>query len=193
MLVFTNRASDSLVELLQRDEQVDVKPIGTHFIAAFDSLYLVSLLSLLAIFSTACASPRIRRFSTWYTFLLAWIFEAVSKLLLVGQQTSPIPPQFGICVAQASLINAIPVLCAFYAVTYILQTYLTVMAILKSETTVSKSRVRLLHALPCAAFIALFILSLTAIIATIVDSSGSQIEQRPKEVLWGCTAILQDL
>lgn len=114
-----NRASDSLVELLQRDEQVDVKPIGTHFIAAFDSLYLVSLLSLLAIFSTACASPRIRRFSTWYTFLLAWIFEAVSKLLLVGQQTSPIPPQFGICVAQASLINAIPVLYVFIRAVYL--------------------------------------------------------------------------
>ncbi|PPQ69979.1 hypothetical protein CVT25_001531 [Psilocybe cyanescens] len=111
MFNVTDRPTNPLLELLQTNEQVnDVKPISTQFIRAFDIIYLIGLLSLLAILITACTSSRIRRLSTWYTFLLAWIFEALSKLLLVGQQTSPVSPRFGLCVVQASFINATPVL-----------------------------------------------------------------------------------
>lgn len=119
--------------------EINVNPSSNfHFITSFDVLYLVSLLALLSILITAHASSRVRRLSTWHAFLGAWIFECLSKLSLVGQQTSPVPPQFGICAIQASLIEAAPVLyvfmpilnpsspifhrfrCAFYTVTFVL-------------------------------------------------------------------------
>lgn len=95
---------------MQKDEQVDITASNTRLIIVFDTLYSVALFLLLATLFIAWRSSRIRRFSTWYMFLITWIVDALSKLLLVGQQASPRRPEFGLCIIQASLINATPVL-----------------------------------------------------------------------------------
>lgn len=80
-------------------------------IIAFDVLYIVGPLSLLAILLTAWRAEDIRqrRLPTWFMAVGSWVFISVANILLIGRQTGPSPPP-NICLAQAMLIYAAPVL-----------------------------------------------------------------------------------
>ncbi|KAF8968060.1 hypothetical protein BDZ97DRAFT_1800671 [Flammula alnicola] len=127
-------------------------------IIAFDVLYFAGLISLAVILLTACFSARVRRQSTWYMVIGSWFLNSLASLILVGQQTGPFP-RFATCLAQAVLIDSTPVLCAFYAGAFALEVYLSALLALKTNSTISRAYLILIHAVPWAAFIG--VLSIT--------------------------------
>ena len=80
-----------------------------RLIALFDALYIVGLVSLIAIILTAWLSPTIRRSSTWFMFIWSWVFSSTANTLILGQQMGP-EPMTGICLFQAMLVYGSPVL-----------------------------------------------------------------------------------
>ncbi|KDR77011.1 hypothetical protein GALMADRAFT_225163 [Galerina marginata CBS 339.88] len=133
----------------------------THITIAFDVLHATGLVSVTVVLLTAWHSSQIRRTSTWFMFLCSWLLDGVTKLLLLGEQAGP-PPPFGICVIQAALINASPVLCGLYAVALVAQTYASVAGAINSNPAKYKKymTLTLLHILPLAFFCGAFILAL---------------------------------
>lgn len=90
--------------------------ISTQLVFVYNALLITGLVLQLPVVLTAWLSPRIQRSSTWFPFLGSWIVSSLVYLLLVGQQTGP-PPFFGLCVTQAALVYAVPVLCVGRSVT----------------------------------------------------------------------------
>lgn len=80
-------------------------------IIIFDILYTVGPVSLLLILLTAWLSRDVRRRPTWFMAVGSWVVISVANTLLIGHQTGSadqIPD--GLCVVQAILIYASPVL-----------------------------------------------------------------------------------
>ncbi|OBZ66316.1 hypothetical protein A0H81_13851 [Grifola frondosa] len=82
---------------------------------------------LLAVLLTAIFDPKIYRHFTWLNFCITWIIYSISYTLLAftGKQTSPEPPAYPLCLAQASLIYAAPVLVASSTFALVLQLWFT--------------------------------------------------------------------
>lgn len=79
-------------------------------IIAFDVLYGVGLVLLILLLFTALFSPRhIKRGPTWFMMLVGWIITSMGNLIIVGQQTGS-PPGQAVCLLQAMLVYASPVL-----------------------------------------------------------------------------------
>ncbi|KAF8800818.1 hypothetical protein BYT27DRAFT_7199259, partial [Phlegmacium glaucopus] len=80
-----------------------------HFIIAYDVLYIFGLILLSAILCTAWFSSSIRRSTGWYLFNFAWALSCIGYLLIIGQQTGPLPAHIH-CLFQAMIIYASPAL-----------------------------------------------------------------------------------
>ncbi|PPQ78958.1 hypothetical protein CVT25_002287 [Psilocybe cyanescens] len=81
-------------------------------IIAFDVLYGVGLVLLILLLFTALFSPHhIKRGPTWFMMLVGWMITSMGNLIIVGQQTGP-PPKQAICLMQAMIVYASPVLMA---------------------------------------------------------------------------------
>jgi len=139
-----------------RSPTENVAPPNVHFIIIFDVLYGVGLVFLLPILYTALRSPGIKRASTWFMVIGSWVVTSLSNLILLGQQTGP-PPRISVCLMQAMLVYASPILCSFSALAFMLQVYLSVPLALKSNSKISRTQTRLLHLVPCTSFLCVLI------------------------------------
>jgi len=83
--------------------------INPQLVTAFLALQLSGGFGLFLVVLTALGSQRVKRNSSWYTFLVAWIISCISYTLvfLFGQQNAP---SFGPCVTQAAGIYSAPAL-----------------------------------------------------------------------------------
>jgi len=121
-------------------------------IIAFDVLSILAGVGLSIVLITALFSSRVRRLSTWYMVVGSMLIVSITNSLLLGQQTGP-PPNEGVCLFQAMLSYAYPVLVACSGASFMLQVYLSLSSALNSSSTVfSKTTERLLHGIPCALF-----------------------------------------
>ncbi|KAJ6591489.1 hypothetical protein DFH09DRAFT_1137161 [Mycena vulgaris] len=68
---------------------------------------------------------RISRTTTWYSFMLSWMWYCVTNLILAGHQSQTEPP-FSMCLVQAGLIYAAPVFVSATGLAFIIELYLRV-------------------------------------------------------------------
>ncbi|KAF9048695.1 hypothetical protein BJ165DRAFT_1044982 [Panaeolus papilionaceus] len=134
---------------------VNARP-NVHLIIVFDTLYIFGFMSMMVVVLTAWISSRIQRVSLWFLFMSSWVITSASNLLLLGQQTGN-PPNFSLCLIQASLIYSTPALSATSGVAFMLHVYLSVRLALKSNTRVPRFATYLMHLIPCAAFLGVLI------------------------------------
>lgn len=81
-----------------------------HVIVTVDIMYGIGFMFLAIVLVTASLGRSIRRSSTWYMFIASWLLDCAVELFLVGQQTASNAPSYGVCVLQAALLNATPIL-----------------------------------------------------------------------------------
>ncbi|KAJ6552273.1 hypothetical protein DFH09DRAFT_1319318 [Mycena vulgaris] len=120
-----------MVPSLPRDEAPSDHSLQ-GMVMAFNVLSSIGLGLLVVIFLTAVLSPCVKRVSTWYTYILAWMAFCVTPLLVVGHQThvDP-PPSFASCVVDSALMYASRPFAGFATLSLILHLYLNVSSRLK--------------------------------------------------------------
>ncbi|KAI0715780.1 hypothetical protein C8T65DRAFT_138680 [Cerioporus squamosus] len=96
-------------------------------VKVFLAFQITGGVGLLAVLLTALFAPKVYRHFTWLNFCITWLIYCVSYILLAftGSQTSPKPPSYPICLTQASLIYAAPVLVAMSTFSLVLQLWFT--------------------------------------------------------------------
>ncbi|KAJ7154023.1 hypothetical protein C8R43DRAFT_444597 [Mycena crocata] len=117
---------DQASEDVSTDSSLQVRVI------AFDIISAIGLLLLTAVFFTALLSPSVKRVSTWYTYILAWMAFCVTPFLVVGHQTQlDPPPSFVLCAIDSALMYASRPFAAFATLSLIIHLYLNVSSRLK--------------------------------------------------------------
>ncbi|KAI0635517.1 hypothetical protein C8Q77DRAFT_573286 [Trametes polyzona] len=93
----------------------------------FLAFQFAGAIGLLAVLVTALFAPKVYRHFTWLNFCITWLIYCISYTLLAfsGQQTRPEPPVYPLCLAQACLIYAAPVLVAMSTFSLVLQLWFT--------------------------------------------------------------------
>jgi hypothetical protein len=88
----------------------------------FIGLHVFGCVGITAILCTVLASRNIYRYPTWINLAISWIFSSFSYnlLLITGQQSKEVP-DYGLCLTQATLIYATPVLCVFTTLALVIQ------------------------------------------------------------------------
>lgn len=123
-----------------------------NLITAFDALYILGFIAVTAILLTAWLSSQIHRSSLWFLFVGSWSVASLANLLLLGNQTNP-TPNGALCLAQASLIYAAPVLNATSCLSFMTHVYFSVSLTVESGPRMPLLSTRMLHILPWFAFI----------------------------------------
>ncbi|KAJ7111322.1 hypothetical protein C8R44DRAFT_856628 [Mycena epipterygia] len=101
-------------------------------ITAFNILSATGFILLTAIFLTALLSARVKRVSTWYIYILAWMAFCITPFLLIGHQTNLDPsPSFAVCAVDAALMYASRPFAAFATLSLVIHLYLNVSTRLK--------------------------------------------------------------
>ncbi|KAJ6625229.1 hypothetical protein B0H10DRAFT_660474 [Mycena sp. CBHHK59/15] len=102
------------------------------WVRVFDVISAVGFLLLGAVFFTALLSPSVKRISTWYANILAWMVFCITPFLVVGHQThlDP-PPSFSACVVDSALMYASRPLAAFSSLALVLHLFFNVSTQLK--------------------------------------------------------------
>ncbi|KAJ7683341.1 hypothetical protein B0H17DRAFT_1137830 [Mycena rosella] len=101
-------------------------------VTTFNALSLVGLVLLAIVFLTAVLSPSVKRVSTWYTYMLAWMVFSVTPFLVVGHQTSlDPPPAFTPCLVDSALMYASRPFAGLATLSLILHLYLIISSRLK--------------------------------------------------------------
>ncbi|KAJ7850756.1 hypothetical protein B0H13DRAFT_2086641 [Mycena leptocephala] len=79
------------------------------WVMAFNILSGIGFLAPAAVFFTVLLSPSVKRVSTWYSYILAWMVFCITPFLVIGHQThfDP-PPSFAPCVVDSALMYASP-------------------------------------------------------------------------------------
>ncbi|KAJ7306214.1 hypothetical protein DFH08DRAFT_902391 [Mycena albidolilacea] len=98
-------------------------------IVAFDMFAFLGLFWLAAVLLTAAVSPAIHRSKAWFAHLGAWAAFSLSYVLIIGRQTGPSPPHT-LCLLQAGLIYACPVLVGVAGLCFLVDIYLGISAML---------------------------------------------------------------
>ncbi|KAF7343509.1 hypothetical protein MSAN_01971200 [Mycena sanguinolenta] len=103
------------------------------WIMAYNILSGFGFISLAAVFLTALLSPNVRRVSTWYGYIIAWMGMCIPPFLVIGHQTPGLepPPAFAPCALDAALMYASRPFAAFGTLSLISQLYLHVSTGLK--------------------------------------------------------------
>ena len=97
---------NSLCRIYIRTIQPQVHP-GTEafqLVIAHDVIHGVNMVLVLIVLLTAYFA-KLSRTSTWYGALSTVSASAVANLLIIGRQSN-VPPSFGLCLVQASLIHS---------------------------------------------------------------------------------------
>ncbi|KAI0749226.1 hypothetical protein C8Q80DRAFT_1160745 [Daedaleopsis nitida] len=96
-------------------------------VRVFMTFQIIGGIGLLAVLLTAIFASKVYRHFTWLNFCITWLIYCISYTLLgfSGQQTSPKPPSYPLCLAQASMIYAAPVLVAMSTFSLVLQLWFT--------------------------------------------------------------------
>jgi len=99
---------------------------------AFNILSGLGFVSLAVVFFTALLSPSVKRVSTWYSYILAWMIFCIPPFLVIGHQTpfEP-PPSFAPCAIGTAMMYASRPFAAFGSLSLILQLYLCICTGLK--------------------------------------------------------------
>ncbi|EJF58584.1 hypothetical protein BD309DRAFT_920132 [Dichomitus squalens] len=131
MSVFALRASDQPTQASADFTELDI----------FIAFQATGGIGLLAVLLTALFARKIYRHFTWLNFCITWLIYCISYLLLAftGQQTRKEAPAYPICLTQASLIYAAPVLVAMSTFALVLQLWFTLSSALAPPAKV-KSR-----------------------------------------------------
>jgi len=101
------------------------------WIMAFNILSALGFIMLAVVFFTALLSSNVKRVSTWYLYMLAWMAFCISPFLVIGHQTPLHPPSFVPCVLDSALMYASRPFAALGTLSLILQLYLNVSIRLK--------------------------------------------------------------
>ncbi|KAF8183940.1 hypothetical protein BJ912DRAFT_538710 [Pholiota molesta] len=131
---------------------------NVHLIITFDVLHATGVALLLAILLVAYLSPKIRRKSTWYMVVVAWIVISLSNLMLLGEQTGP-EPGTAICFVQTMFVYALPPFAIAYVAAFMIDAYLTLERASKSLSTSRTYRLDniFLHGIPTTVLFAILI------------------------------------
>ncbi|KAJ7773340.1 hypothetical protein B0H16DRAFT_146430 [Mycena metata] len=140
-------------------EDISAERQSFTLLAIFNFLEIFGFLSLAIIVLTAWLSPMVRRTSAWYSFMLSWMFFCLSYFLIAGQQVGA-EPSFEICVTQAALIYAAPVLTSCVSLAFLLQLHSTASSVLRSGS-VSRIRTTTIQIFPFTVHFIVFIETLT--------------------------------
>lgn len=126
----------------------------------FLSLQLFGFIGASLLLLLVASSKTIKRYSTWFSFCISWIISSFSYLFLfiAGQQMEAIP-NHAVCLIQACLVYAAPVLTGLTALSVALQIWHRVSSVLEGS---KESRIRTIHLLivPYVAFVSVFIAAL---------------------------------
>ncbi|KAK7468407.1 hypothetical protein VKT23_002922 [Stygiomarasmius scandens] len=125
---------------------------STALIYVFDIIAVSGFLSLSAILMLVWNSPSIHRTPTWYCFIIYWMIYDLVPFLLLGQQTGD-DPYYELCLLQASLKYAVPVLTSFASVSLVLQLFVSMSLGDDNLGTDNRIVYLLLAAPPCLAVI----------------------------------------
>ncbi|CAK5282337.1 unnamed protein product [Mycena citricolor] len=101
-------------------------------IGLFLAFQIIGLIGSIALVLTTTLSRRASRSATWQNFFTSWIVSAISySLLLFTSQAYNDTPPFGVCLAQAGLIYAMPSFTAATTFGLITQIWFTMQSLLK--------------------------------------------------------------
>ncbi|TFK75175.1 hypothetical protein BDN72DRAFT_892523 [Pluteus cervinus] len=129
------------------------------FIIAYNVLQMLGFVLLVPVILTAWVSPRVHRASTWFPFMLSWVFSTIIYSFLMVHQIGP-SPSFALCLTQAGFVYASPALISLTGVAFLLQIYSSIYSAIKiTANHVAKSR--LLFFLPISIATGVFIYILT--------------------------------
>ncbi|KAJ7915908.1 hypothetical protein B0H13DRAFT_1999165 [Mycena leptocephala] len=98
-------------------------------VLTFNILSAIGFVLLAAVFFTALLSPGVKRVSTWYSYMLAWMVFCITPFLVIGHLDPP--PSFATCVLDSALMYASRPIAAFATLSLISQLYLNVSCRLK--------------------------------------------------------------
>ncbi|KDR76143.1 hypothetical protein GALMADRAFT_225828 [Galerina marginata CBS 339.88] len=131
--------------------------LDIRFLVAFDSFSMIALILLPIIILTAFFSSSAKRIPTWFMVVGSMHIASIANLLLLGQQKIGPRPNVGLCLFQAMLIYAYPILASLSGLSFMLQVYFSIHLALKSGSKLSKVSQRWLQIIPCAAFVAILV------------------------------------
>ncbi|KAI0761007.1 hypothetical protein BD413DRAFT_681400 [Trametes elegans] len=114
--------------------QSDISKDEQHAeLKVFLTFQFLGAIGLLAVLLTAVFARKVYRHFTWLNFCISWLIYCVSYTLLAfsGQQTRREQPVYPLCLTQACLIYAAPVLVAMTTFSLVLQLWFTLQNALK--------------------------------------------------------------
>ncbi|KAJ7289583.1 hypothetical protein C8J57DRAFT_1278063 [Mycena rebaudengoi] len=96
-----------LFKQARRDQAVSDSPSLHAWVMAFNILSGLGFILLAVVFFTALFSSRVKRVSTWYCYMMAWMAFCVTPFPVIGHQTHAVPPpSFAPCVINSALMYA---------------------------------------------------------------------------------------
>ncbi|KAJ7916952.1 hypothetical protein B0H13DRAFT_347208 [Mycena leptocephala] len=135
------------------------------WVLAFNILSGLGFILLAVVFFTALLSSRVKRVSTWYCYMMAWMAFCITPFPVIGHQThADPPPSFAPCVVNSALMYASRPFAAFGTLSLILQLYLNVSARLRHREVRQGSVFVLLVIPPILYFITFFATLLLGIV-----------------------------
>jgi len=135
-------------------------------VTAFAALQTIGLIGSLLVLCTVVLSSRVKRYSTWISFNVSWIFMTLTYLLLFisGEQTGS--DLGSICVLQSALVYSIPVLGGSTGLALCIQIWQTVSGYQKVSTAI----------LIGAPYVSFLIMTLGPLIKAGTDTSGVRMD-----------------
>ncbi|KAJ7170501.1 hypothetical protein C8R43DRAFT_93055 [Mycena crocata] len=131
-------------------------------VTVFNITSFIAVFSLTLVVATAHFSPTVHRSGLWFQHMISWILYSVSFVLLVTRQLGPEPP-FGLCLMQASLVHAVPVLPTLSAFCFVVDLYIGLSAVVYKKRKIRPTLSKFLLKLPQTVFIGVFLVVLLAI------------------------------
>ncbi|KAJ7829833.1 hypothetical protein B0H13DRAFT_2434807 [Mycena leptocephala] len=96
-----------LFKQARRGQAVSDSPSLHAWVMAFNILSGLGFILLAVVFFTALLSSRVKRVSTWYCYMMAWMAFCITPFPVIGHQThADPPPSFAPCVVNSALMYA---------------------------------------------------------------------------------------
>lgn len=113
--------------VLRDGSQSSQATVALTEVRIFVAFQATGAIGMLLVLLTVIFAPKVYRHFTWLNFCITWLIYCLSYLLLAftGSQTSPEPPAYPLCLTQASMIYAAPVLVAMSTFALVLQLWFT--------------------------------------------------------------------
>ncbi|KAF7312379.1 hypothetical protein MIND_00251200 [Mycena indigotica] len=116
-------------------------------LAVYNFLQIFGFMIVLITLIIAWISPGVHRSRVWYSFMLSWLFFCLSYFMLAGSQVGPEPPA-SVCLVQAALIYAGPVLTSAGTLSVMLHMYLILWSVFKNKARPSKRQITMIQVYP---------------------------------------------